>query len=186
MVLNLPISRPTSLQYTSFFPKGKHLPLKPELLWKLESGFVRTTTWDEEGEETTLGLWGTGDLVGRPLSQSSIYQIECLTPVEARCLMWDQDCLQDALLSHIQQMETLLKINYCKKVPLRLLELIKWLAMRFGRKVEQGWLLDLHLTHQVLADIVRTSRVTVTRQMSEFEQDGKLTRLDQKTILIYG
>jgi CRP-like cAMP-binding protein len=186
MILNLPspIANPANLSCTSTFPRGKLLPLKPELLWNIERGIVRTTTWDEEGDETTLGLWGAGDKVGRPLSKLLIYQVECLTPVDARCVVWDDRSLQDTMLSHIQQMETLMKINYCKTVASRLMELLKWLSIRFGRRVEEGWVLDLHLTHRILADIIRTSRVTVTRQLNEFEQKGKIMRLGQGTVIV--
>jgi hypothetical protein len=37
------------------------LPLKPSTLWKIESGVVRSVTWDEEGRTVTLGFWGKGD-----------------------------------------------------------------------------------------------------------------------------
>jgi hypothetical protein len=39
------------------------LPLKPDTLWKIESGVVRSFTWDAEGRTFTLGFWGKGDVV---------------------------------------------------------------------------------------------------------------------------
>ncbi|MEI6828640.1 MAG: hypothetical protein WCK64_02155 [Synechococcaceae cyanobacterium ELA445] len=33
------------------------------LNWKIQDGYIRTATWDEEGETITLGVWGPGDWV---------------------------------------------------------------------------------------------------------------------------
>ncbi len=40
--------------------RRERLPLDSEALWKIESGFFRSLTWDEEGDVTTLGIWGPG------------------------------------------------------------------------------------------------------------------------------
>jgi len=132
----------------------------------------------------TLGVWGPGDIVGKPLSQFKLYQVECLTSVKVRNLSFQGDRLQDAMLSHIRQMEELLNIMHCKLVSLRLLKFLNWLVYRFGREVDQGWLLDLRLTHQAISEITGTSRVTVTRLLNQFEQEGKLMRLPQSRILL--
>lgn len=61
------------------------IPLRSNALWLLERGAVRTLTWSEEGKVVTLGYWGSGDVVGQPLSNVQPYQIECLTSFEACC-----------------------------------------------------------------------------------------------------
>jgi hypothetical protein len=38
------------------------LPLKPNTLWTIDKGVVRSLTWDEEGRIITLGFWGEGDV----------------------------------------------------------------------------------------------------------------------------
>ncbi len=175
---------PTNHSCQNSFRRGDLLPLQPTLLWEIESGFVRTTTWDEEGLTATLGLWGPGNVVGKPLSQIEPYQIECLTNVRVSSLPFYSDYLQDAMLSHIQQMEELLNIMHCKLVPLRLLKFFTWLAYRFGREVDQGRLLDLRLTHQAISEIIGTTRVSVTRLLNQLEQEGKLSRRPQHRILL--
>lgn len=167
------------------FRRGDLLPLKPGLLWEIESGFVRTLTWDEEGTIATLGVWGPGDIVGKPLSQIELYQIECLITVKVSQLSFQGGYPQDAMLLHIQQMEELLNIMHCKLVSLRLLKFLNWLAHRFGQEVDQGWLLDLRLTHQAISEIIGTTRVTITRLFNQLEQEGKLVRLPQYRILLH-
>jgi len=65
------------------------------------------------------------------------------------------------MLSHIQQMEELLNIMHCKLVSLRFLKFLNWLAHRFSQEVDQGWLLNLRLTHQAISEIIGTTRVTI-------------------------
>jgi CRP-like cAMP-binding protein len=36
--------------------------------WLIETGVVKTYTWNEEGNQIILGYWGMGDLIGQPLS----------------------------------------------------------------------------------------------------------------------
>jgi CRP-like cAMP-binding protein len=162
------------------------LPLRQDCLWKIETGVVRTLTWLEDGSVLALGLWGAGDVVGKVLStQTNLYQIECLTPVEAMILppdSWDE--VTENLLAHIQQMEELSIIRNHKTVEEMLFKMLAWLAKKFGRGVDKGHLLDLGLTHQDLAELLGTTRVTITRLISQLEQQGMIDRLPHKQILV--
>lgn len=160
------------------------MPLGNSLLWQIDVGVVRTSTWNEEGTLVTLGFWGPGDIVGQPLSQINPYQIECLTAVEAWLLPADCWNFHQAMLSHIQQTEELLRIIHCKHVECRLLQFLNWLARRFGREVAQGQLIDLPLTHQHIAQDIGTTRVTVTRLLNRFKQEGKIILSGQRCILL--
>jgi CRP-like cAMP-binding protein len=170
---------------TQSFGRRSLLPLRQSTLWKIETGVVRTITWLEDGTVVTLGLWGTEDIVGRSLSTMEPYQIECLTPVKAIPISlgsWLPDLT--LLLAHIQQSETFLLIRGHKRVEDMLLKLLAWLSKRFGREVEQGHLIELRLTHQDLAELLGTTRVTITRVLSQFEQQGIVERLPQHLTLL--
>jgi CRP-like cAMP-binding protein len=159
------------------FSSNQLLPLAPDILWKIERGVIRTLTWTEEGRPITLGYWGVGDLVGKPLSRLEPYQIECLTSVEVSLLpphMWYQ--VTDAMMSHIQRGEELLSIIHSRPVTLRLWQLLGWLAQKFGRNVDQGKLIEVPLTHQALSEAICTTRVTVTRLLNQFEQAGAISK----------
>jgi len=166
------------------FGRREVLPQTEEILWRIERGAVRTLTWSEEGNSITLGYWGKGDLVGYPLSTISPYQIECLTIVEVTRVpaeLWYQNT--DALLKHIQQSEELLSIVHRKPISLRLWNFLLWLSNKFGRDVEQGRLIDLAVTHQEMAEVLNTTRVTVTRLLQQFEEESKLIRHKRRLIL---
>ncbi|MBO3463247.1 Crp/Fnr family transcriptional regulator [Aetokthonos hydrillicola Thurmond2011] len=167
------------------FTRREVIPPRNDVLWRIQRGAVRALTWSEDGTYITLGYWGSGDIIGYPLSKVKPYQIECLTSVEANIVphhLWHEDI--DALLCHIQQAEELLSIIHCKPICLRLWQFLMWLGEKFGRDVEQGKLIDLNVTHQEIAEVLNTTRVTVTRLLQQFEEEGKLSRAKRRIILV--
>ena len=168
----------------SFSPR-EIIPLQSDCFWLLKRGVVKTCTWNEEGTAITLGYWGTGDVVGQPLSLVSPYQIECLNLVEAVSVPVRQcDWLSDSICRHIQQTEELLYIVRSERMYHRLVKILAWLARKFGREVERGKLIDLPLTHQELAEIIGTTRVTVTKLINQLEQEGVITRPRRNSIVV--
>lgn len=166
------------------FSRREVIPQRNDVLWKIERGAVRTLTWSEDGTFITLGYWGTGDIVGYPLSTVKPYQIECLTNVEVSVVaphLWSQ--YTDTLISHIKQSEELLSIVHRKPISLRLWQFLVWLSEKFGRDVEQGKLIHLNITHQEMAEVLNTTRVTVTRLLQQFEEESSITRHKRQIIL---
>jgi CRP-like cAMP-binding protein len=168
------------------FDRRSFLPLKSDFLWLLETGVVRTLTVLEDGTSITLGLWGSGDVVGRVLSQADPYQIECLTPVKATLLperRWHE--ATDAMILHIQRSGEFMEILHHKQAESSLLRLLAWLANRFGQEVEQGQRIALRLTHQDIADLIGLTRVTVTRLLNDFERQGIIQRKERQFIVLH-
>lgn len=156
-----------------------------DCLWRVETGIVRTFTWNEEGTTLMLGLWGPGDVVGKPLSRANPFEMECLTDVEASILpshSWYQAI--SALLLHVQQTEELLSIVRCRPIESALVQILIWLSTKFGRDVDEGTLIDVPLTHQEIADLIGSTRVTVTRLLNQLEQEGVIRRALRRIILL--
>ncbi len=168
------------------FARRSLLPLRQDSLWKIETGVVRTLTLLEDGTSVTLGLWGPDDVVGRVLSKADPYQIECLTPVEATLLprsSWHK--ATEAMIVHIQRSGELIEILHSRQAEFALLSLFAWLAKRFGQEVEQGQLIDLRLTDQDIAEIIGSTRVTVTRLLNAFEKQGIIQRMQRRFIVLH-
>lgn len=167
------------------FSRNDCLPARQDILWSLEWGIVRTLTWNEEGASVTLGYWGAGDVVGQPLSGVYPYQIECLTSVEATSVPVEQwDRFIEGIIAHSQTTEELFSIVRSERVYSRLDKLVIWLANKFGRSVSQGILIDLRLTHQQIAELIGTTRVTVTKLLKELETEGKILRQQRHYIIL--
>lgn len=170
-VVNLPVLRS--------FNRGD---IVPEILgnWVIQTGVIRTMTWDEEGSVSVLGLWGAEDLMGSITRNIEPYQSECLTPV-VLSLLNDSQALPELLLKQCMKMEELLALSHCRNVGDRLLRMLYWLVRHFGvphcDRMISGRLLDIQMTHQHLADLTGTTRVTVTRCLGNFQRDGQIVRL---------
>lgn len=151
--------------------------------WQIESGFVRTLSYLEDGTIVPLGIWRAGDIVG--VSRSN-QQIECLTNVEVLpATIVDVQQLNETLFAHLQQTEELMIIRSVRRIEPALIKLLGWLANRFGRKLDRGQLLELRLTHQDLAELLGATRVTITRSLQQLEQQGLIERLSVRQILLH-
>lgn len=185
MIISSHISTESRNKNWSFFERRAIIPYRQHSLWKIESGVVKTSTWLEDGTLIVLGIWGPGDIVGKKLTKIQPYQIDCLTEVKAQAIPFNEDHqLTEMLLSHIQQIEELTLIRSYKRVDMMLVKMLNWLAQKFGREIKAGQLIDLRLTHQDIADILGSTRVTVTRVVNQLEQQGLIERLPLHRIVL--
>lgn len=65
----------------------------------------------------------------------------------------------------------------------RLTKKLSQLTEEFGKKRKEGILIDLPLTHQELANLVGTSRETITRILNHFKKRG-LIKVEKRKIII--
>jgi len=177
--LSLPIAAPSKL-----FSRRASLPLKKDLYWLIKSGVVRSICYLEDGSVVTLGIWGVGDVVGERLSTAQPLVIETISSVQVEpILATDWQPPAEVLLSYWQQTEALLLIRANRRADAVLQGVLGWLAGRFGQQIERGYLINVRLTHQDLADLCGLTRVTVTRLLGRFEEDGIVYRLSRQLVL---
>lgn len=177
---------PVAKQWHNFtFQTGEKLPSRPHSLWKIESGLVKITTYSEEGDLIVLGLWGKGDVVGQIFGKVDPYDIVSITKVQATPIPFEPSPeLTQILLAHLEQMQELALIRSYKTVDLMLIKLLAWLGKKFGKETKQGNLIDLRLTHQDLADILGSTRVTITKYLNQLEQQGYIEKLSLQRIIL--
>ncbi|KAI9134778.1 Crp/Fnr family transcriptional regulator [Acaryochloris sp. CCMEE 5410] len=157
------------------FKRRECLPMIQNLLWKIDTGMVRSITLHEEGDITTLGLWGAGDIIGHLFAGIEPYQAECLGTVRVhRLLINDYQALEEAMWCHIQQSQALLTMQH-GSVQTRFSRFLNWLADRFGQRSGDECFIPLPFTHQDIAEVIGSSRVTVTRLIGEFEREDTLS-----------
>lgn len=164
------------------------VPTGANTIWKIQSGLVRSSTWGEEGDMISLGLWGPGDLIGRPLSCLDPYELECLTAVEVVAVSDPALESHESLVRSLRYTEQLLSITRLRRAEAKLASLLGWIGERFGQPGANGWEIDLRripLTHQVIAELSGSTRVTTTRLLGEFRQAGRIHRRDRALIVRY-
>ena len=163
---------------------GQSLPV--HLCWRVNDGFIRASGQIDLAETYTLGIWGPGEIV--------MPQLLSLQPVELRALSrarvheWSPspDEQHHCSRAQIKQMGMLLQLTRVRPVEARLFNLLIWLSERFGSADERGSSIPLeamNLTHRQLAEMASVSRVTVTKALGQFRQQGWLQRIGDMEIL---
>nr|WP_242041824.1 helix-turn-helix domain-containing protein [Alkalinema sp. FACHB-956] len=66
----------------------------------------------------------------------------------------------------------------------RLVRLLVWLSDRFGEESSLGAVINFRLTHQDIADLLGTTRVTVTRLLNQLEKQGTIERPSIRKIIL--
>ncbi len=170
----------------------------PEALYVLRSGLVKLTHVSEDGQESILRVFGPGDVFG-----------ELLLAVRARPFLATAltSCVVTVVQgkTFLQLLSTIPKIGFnfigvlsrhlaemaldraqashkwsCDRLVLTLLKLSK----AHGEEREGRTSIVLPLTHQILADMIGTSRETVSRHLARLQREGIVTQRG-RTLLIH-
>lgn len=185
MTLRDRLSLKTFKQLEAIYLRRSLLPSRKDGFWQIQSGVVRTFSWLDDGTVVVFGLWGKGNIISPLLSKSHSFEMECLTDVKITYLSLHQQTeINQALIFQTQEIQHLMTIKHYRSVNERLMQLLRWLGDKFGEEKENGILIDLRLTHQEMAEIIGTTRVTVTRLLSLFEKTGIVDRPNKYTIIL--
>lgn len=84
-------------------------------------------------------------------------------------------------LEKTQQLSTIVMIN---RIEERLRQLLLMLRQEMGIPAADGVHLQIRFTHQHLADIIGTSRVTITRILGDFRSQGLIALGAKRHIVI--
>ena len=96
--------------------------------------------------------------------------------------VWDQ--LLEAVFIHLQQVEELHCIFRSQSILERLKRFLRWLAQKFGYKVQRGWLIDLYLTHQEISEAIGATQVTVQHLLNSLKQENQIMYDQDRLILL--
>ena len=163
---------------------GQSLPI--HLCWRVNDGYLRATGRTELAEIFTLGIWGPGEIVMPELLSQQPVELRALSAATVHD--WNPDPIERQSCSAIQirQMGMLLQITRIRPVEARLFNLLAWLGERFGTSTDRGCSVPLeamNLTHRQLAEMASVSRVTVTKALGHFRQQGLLERVGEVEVL---
>jgi PAS domain S-box-containing protein len=187
-----PSGSSTELNYPlQTYHKGETIPLSLEGIWQVRTGLVKLTTFSQMGQEILLGLGGALAPFGPSLTALPLYQATALADTQLWCIPFSDYAaspeLQQRLLPQIsqrlRQAELLLTVYGQLRVSDRLYSLLELLKQEVGQPVADGTRLGVRLTHEDLATACCTTRVTITRLLSQFQQQKKL-RVDSQHHLI--
>ena len=164
------------------YPAGRTIPLRLNELLIVCRGVVQLYTIQQDGSETLLGLAGPSMPIGLPLTVVDPYWATALTDVDVLPLSMmeveSSPMLMGGICRHLmlrlQQSEAWLAISGKRLVADRLRQLLLLIAQDFGQVETCGVRIPVRLTHHQLATAIGTTRVTVTRLLKDFKEEGWL------------
>jgi len=93
--------------------------------------------------------------------------------------------MNQLLTRRLQQTEILLSILNKNQIEERLMRFLAFLAREFGKESPEGIRIDIRLTHQQIATIVGTTRVTVTKILGAFKKASLVGKGKTKYLCIH-
>lgn len=158
-----------------------------DALYIVLRGRVRLQDTDSDGREVTVGFAADGELFGlealagypdRTLSAIAAEGSEILSLPNAA--LWDllsrDGVFSRHLLRHAGEVlvhkDERVKMLAFLDVPSRLAGLILWLADRYGVPTDRGLEVPYWFTHQEMADLIGSTRETVTTVVASLKREG--------------
>lgn len=167
-------------------------------LYILVAGSIKMTQLTPEGHQVLLRVASPGETIGAIAAVGGArYPATAQAAEDCRLLAWDSASLLALrerfphlainalrfMSRHVQEFQDRCRELATERVERRVARALLRLAGQAGRRVEDGILIDLALTRQDLAEMTGTTRYTISRMMSEWEQQG-LVKAGRARVLI--
>jgi CRP-like cAMP-binding protein len=168
------------------FVSGSRIPLQGDDIYIVARGIIRIQTLSTDGDESILGLVGPMMPIAQRFTLLQPYEAYALTPVEILRLRWEEvqasvellNEFNNATIRRLLYTEVMLSLLSQKQIIERLIRFISFLSKEFGKPTPQGIRLEFKLTHQQIATVLNTTRVTVTRLMGDLKR-ASFIRVDK-------
>lgn len=154
-------------------------------LYIVNHGILKAVVPTSLGRERIADLYGTGDVLGvaaldggtHPETVAAVHDA-CLTPLDPHQAVNDRRLRAYILTRLARQLRRSRQLLDDAELPVgaRVTRMLLRLSQRFGKPADdgRGVKLPLALTHEDLASLTGSSRVTVTRIIGELRSEGAL------------
>ncbi len=169
-----------------------------DAIYFIEQGRVRLTRLSPDGRTVILALLGPGDLIGEAAWDLGEHDSYAETLEEARLYLISREAFESLVRQNpefglrliqvigfrLKQAQARIEDLVFRQVPSRVARLFVTLAENHGKVTPQGIKLEFPLTHQEIADMVGSSRVTVTQILNKF-RSNRWIGIESKRVTIY-
>ena len=166
----------------------------------LLEGQVRLSEVTSEGHQVLVRFISPGEAIGIiSVLRNSVYPLAAQAVDDCRALAWDSTSLEQLMerfpriaingLRLVSQRWHEVEERYrelaTERVERRIAQTLLRLVRQVGRKVKNGVLIDLPLTRQDLADMTGTTHYTVSRILSNWEQENLIEAGRGRVLICY-
>lgn len=172
---------------------------KSESVVIINGGNAKAYKYTKEGREQILYVFTEGDFFGEQnLFRNQVvgYSVEALELVKT-CMITKQRFQQlvqehsdiaikiiDELGGRMSRLESALQSMGVRNLDARVSSLLLDFGDKYGRKTEDGILIQLPLSREGIANYLGVARETVSRKLGQLEIDGVIRSIGNKEILI--
>jgi CRP-like cAMP-binding protein len=164
----------------------------------LSSGRIKISKVTRDGKELTLAYRSEGDFFGEPClldggpREEMAEAMDASVTVEIPRDLLDNLLKQDgsaaykfarALIARRKDLETRVEQLIFKDVGAKLAELLLNLGQEHGISDERGLIVGLKITHQEMANLIGSTRETVSLTLSQFKRKGLIQTEGRRVIL---
>ncbi len=169
-----------------------------EAIYFIEKGRVRLTRLSPEGKTVILALLGPGDLIGEAAWESGEHDSYAETVEDTRLYQIGRESFQNFVRENpdfglrliqiigvrLKEAQARIEDLVFRPVPSRVARLLLSLAESHGKVTPNGIRVEFRLTHQEIANLVGSSRVTVTQILNRFRQSHWID-IESKRVTIF-
>lgn len=174
------------------YHKGKSIPMLDQDIFFVQQGIVQLSSFDSEGNDILLGIISPHMPFGLPLTSVEPYHGVALSNVslirfsvaEIEQYFDLSRLVMRGLDMRLQQSEAIHSILCSRHISEKLYRFLELLSKEIGEPVTDGTRLKVRFTHQHLASTIGTTRVTITRMLQRFQQNGMIMIDEKRHIVI--
>jgi len=169
-----------------------------DAIYFIEKGRVRLTRLSPEGKTVILALLGPGDLIGEASWEAGEHDSYAETLEDSRIYQIGREAFNSFVRENpefglrliqivgvrLKQAQARIEDLVFRQVPSRVARLLLSLADTHGKVTPNGIRVEFPLTHQEIADLVGSSRVTVTQILNKFRSSHWI-EIESKRVTIH-
>lgn len=194
--------RITELISRRSYNKGEMIFLQGDIvegLYIINQGKIKVFKYTREGKEQILYILSVGDFFGELSlinAEEANYNVEAIEEVKL-CLISRNDFAELLNVSNnismkllenvggrLMKLERLVQSLGTKEVEARIAQMLLDLAKEFGQEKLSAIEINIPLTREDMANFIGVTRETISRKLSLFQDEGIISLVGNKTIII--
>lgn len=165
----------------------------------LLSGSLKLTQVTVEGQQIVMRYIQPGEaFTVLAILEGIEYPASAEATMDSEILAWDRETMRglmikfpvitlnvlDIVAAHVREFQDRLRELSTERVERRIARALLRLANQAGRKVSDGVLINLSLSRQDLAEMTGTTLYTVSRTLSQWEDQGLVRSSREKVVIL--
>lgn len=171
-----------------------------ERMFILAQGRVKLYQSSPEGTQTLIHVITPVTLFALvAMTQTQLYPVSAQAAEDSQAIYWSRQELMGfvtqipelalnamrIMADQVKEMQERFRQATSERVERRLAHTLLRLSGQNGRKIDEGVLIDLHLSRQDLAEMSGTTQYTVSRLLSQWEQQGWVICGRERVVIRY-